>query len=138
VRWTYISFAFLFAAVSNILSTPASGLVTVDSFETPSKTTRNHLAAHYFRTIGFLAALVMVVVATLLAGPSWGAVFSCDEAGLDAAIAAAEDAISPDPGPHTFNCAGPTVIPVTGSKFVSADITIDGGGLVTFDGGNTT
>jgi hypothetical protein len=66
------------------------------------------------------------------------AVFSCDEAGLDAAIAAAEDAVSPDPGPHTFNCAGSTVIPVTGSKFVSADVTLDGDGLVTFDGGNTT
>ena len=78
--------------------------------------------------------LVMVVVATLLAGPSWGAVFSCDEAGLDAAIAAAGGG---DPGPHTFDCAGPTVIPVTSSKSVSADITVDGGGLVTFDGGNT-
>jgi hypothetical protein len=80
--------------------------------------------------------LVMVVVATLLAGPSWGAVFSCDEAGLDAAIAAAEDAISPDPGPHTFSCAGPSVIPVTTTKVVSADITLDGGGLVTFDRGD--
>jgi hypothetical protein len=80
--------------------------------------------------------LVMVVVATLLAGPSWGAVFSCDEAGLDAAIAAAEDAISPDPGPHTFSCAGPSVIPVTTTKFVHADITLDGGGLVTFDRGD--
>jgi hypothetical protein len=82
--------------------------------------------------------LVIVVVATLLAGPSWGAVFSCDEAGLDAAIAAAEDAVNPDPGPHTFDCAGPTVIPVTSNKIVTADITVDGGGLVTFDGGNTT
>ena len=79
--------------------------------------------------------LVMIVVATLLAGPSWGAVFSCDEAGLDAAIAAAGGG---DPGPHTFDCAGPTVIPVTSDKFVFADITIDGGGLVTLDGGNTT
>jgi hypothetical protein len=79
--------------------------------------------------------LVIVVVATLLAGPSWGAVFSCDEAGLDAAIAAAGGG---DPGPHTFDCAGPTVIPVTSDKIVTADITVDGGGLVTFDGGNTT
>jgi hypothetical protein len=79
--------------------------------------------------------LVMVVVATLLAGPSWGAVFSCDEAGLDAAIAAAGGG---DPGPHTFACAGPTVIPVTSNKIVSANITVDGGGLVTFDGRNTT
>ncbi len=78
--------------------------------------------------------LVMVVVATLLAGPSSGAVFSCDEAGLDAAIVAAEDG---DPGPHTFDCAGPTVIPFTRNKFVREDITLDGGGLVTLDGGNT-
>jgi hypothetical protein len=78
--------------------------------------------------------LVMIAVATMLAGPSWGAVFSCDEAGLDAAIAAA--AVG-DPGPHTFNCAGPTVIPLTSNKRVAADITLDGGGLVTFDGGNT-
>ena len=66
--------------------------------------------------------LMMFVVATLLAGPSWGAVFSCDEAGLDAAIAAAEDAMSPDPGPHTFSCAGPSIIPVTTTKFVRSDI----------------
>jgi len=81
--------------------------------------------------------LVVVVVATLLAGPSWGAVFSCDEAGLDAAIAAARFAPR-DPGPHTFACAGPTVIPVTSDKWVPAEITLDGGGLVTFDGGNTS
>ena len=80
--------------------------------------------------------LVMAALATLLAEPSWGAVFSCDEAGLDAAIAAAEDATSPDPGPHTFSCAGPSVIPVTTTKVVSSDITLDGGGLVTFDRGD--
>jgi hypothetical protein len=73
--------------------------------------------------------LVTIAVATMLAAPSSGAVFSCDEAGLDAAIRAG------GPGPHTFNCAGPTVIPVTSNKNLLGDITLDGGGLVTFDGG---
>ena len=81
--------------------------------------------------------LVTVSVAMLLAGSSWGAVFSCDEAGLDAAIAAAEDESNPDPGPHTFGCEGPSVIPVTATKVVGADVTLDGSGLVTFDRGDS-
>jgi hypothetical protein len=84
----------------------------------------------------FLSVL-MLTSAIVAVSPVRAAVFSCDEVGLDAAIAAAEDDVSPDPGPHTFSCAGPTVIPVTSSKFVFADITLDGEGLVTFDGGNT-
>jgi hypothetical protein len=82
--------------------------------------------------------VLLLTSALFAASPVHAAVFSCDEAGLDAAIAAARGADGPpNPGPHTFDCAGPTVIPVTRSKFVSADITLDGGGLVTLDGGNT-
>jgi len=79
--------------------------------------------------------VLLLTSALFAASPVHAAVFSCDEAGLDAAIAAARLG---DPGPHTFGCAGPTVIPVTSNKIVPGDITIDGGELVTFDGGSTT
>jgi hypothetical protein len=41
----------------------------------------------------------------------------------------------------TFNCGGPATIAIstgTGSKTISGDTTIDGGGLVTISGGNQT
>lgn len=84
----------------------------------------------------YRAFSIVAVLFTMLASSADAAEFSCDEAGLDAAIAAAEDLVSPDPGPHSFDCTGPTVIPVTTTKFVGVDITLDGGGLVTFDRGD--
>lgn len=55
----------------------------------------------------------------------------CNEQGLATAIAAG--------GIVTFACgAGPVTIPVTSPKAVVQDVVIDGGGLVTLDGGNTS
>ena len=84
--------------------------------------------------IRFRINTAIVVTLAAFAHAGHAGVFSCDEAGLNAAIAAAADTVSPDPGPHTFNCVGPTVIPVTSNKIVTADITLDGDGLVTLDG----
>ena len=56
--------------------------------------------------------------------------FSCDEAGLDAALAAGG-------GPHTFNCAGPATITTTATKTVAASVILDGEGDLTISGNNT-
>lgn len=54
----------------------------------------------------------------------------CTEQGLATAIAAG--------GVVTFACGpGPVTIPITSPKAVTQDTVIDGGGLVTLDGGNT-
>jgi hypothetical protein len=71
--------------------------------------------------------LMMFVVASVLAGPSWGAVFSCDEAGLDAAIAVAHGG---DPGPHRLNCTPGDEIPFTGGRTIRADIVLDAQGAM--------
>jgi hypothetical protein len=55
----------------------------------------------------------------------------CTEQGLATAIAAG--------GVVTFACgAGPVTIPITSPKAVTQDVVIDGGGLVTLDGGHAS
>jgi hypothetical protein len=61
-----------------------------------------------------------------------GIAASCTDAALNAALAGG--------GLVTFNCGGPTTIDVstgTGTKTISVDTTIDGGGLITISGGNS-
>jgi hypothetical protein len=83
--------------------------------------------------------LHLIVLAGWAAAPSHaagtvgtGTPGSCTEAALDAALAGG--------GTVTFDCGGgPVVIPVTSTKVLSADTTIDGTGQqVTLDGGGTT
>jgi hypothetical protein len=62
------------------------------------------------------------------AGMVGGGVGPCDEAAFDAALAGG--------GTITFECGGPTTITLTGTKVISADTQIDGGGLITLSGGN--
>jgi predicted outer membrane repeat protein len=59
-----------------------------------------------------------------------GTASSCTEAALDAAVAKA--------GIITFNCGGPATISVTKQIELSltVDTTLDGGGMITLDGGN--
>jgi probable HAF family extracellular repeat protein len=54
--------------------------------------------------------------------------YPCTEAGLDSAIAAG--------GAATFACASPTTIAIGGTKTVSTNVSLDGGGLLTISGGN--
>ncbi len=64
-----------------------------------------------------------------LAHPARAASYSCDEAGLDAALGAGGEA--------TFACAGPTTITVGSSKSPGGTpTTLDGGGLLTIRGDN--
>jgi hypothetical protein len=58
---------------------------------------------------------------------------SCTEAALDACL---PGSVSFD-GTVTFNCGGAAMITVTSTKTISADITIDGGNLITISGGNS-
>jgi hypothetical protein len=60
-----------------------------------------------------------------LAGSSRAALFPCDEAGLDAAIAASE---AGDSGPHSLNCSPGNIIPVDRFRRLTADLTLDGRG----------
>jgi hypothetical protein len=56
---------------------------------------------------------------------------SCTDAALDAALE--------DGGLVTFDCGGPATIDIstgTGRKSITADTTIDGGGVITISGGN--
>jgi len=56
---------------------------------------------------------------------------SCTEAAFDAALSSG--------GAVTFNCgAARHIIAITGSKTIRADTRIDGGGLITLDGGAYT
>jgi LPXTG-site transpeptidase (sortase) family protein len=74
--------------------------------------------------VGVLTAMFFVAIPS----PAYAAEFTCDEAGLDAALAAGG-------GPHTFNCAGPTTITTTAQKNITRDVILDGEGLVTISGG---
>jgi len=79
--------------------------------------------------------LLAVMAAMLLAGLAlpaphvYATSYPCTDAGLNTAIAAG--------GSASFNCAGPTTVPITGTKVVTNTLTLDGGGLLTISGGNT-
>jgi hypothetical protein len=72
----------------------------------------------------------LALLALALASRADAAVFSCDEAGVLAAIAAGG-------GPHTFSCGGPTTIVTTAELVISQSVELDGGGLLTLSGGGT-
>ncbi len=55
---------------------------------------------------------------------------SCDEAGLESAIALG--------GVITFDCGGPATITLTQKKTITQDTVIDGGGEITLSGGGST
>jgi predicted outer membrane repeat protein len=59
---------------------------------------------------------------------------NCNENGLVSALAAAD---TPSGGTITFNC-GTVTIPFTSGKTIANAVTIDGGGTITFDGGNAS
>ena len=88
------------------------------------------------RRAGLVGLRLLVVVAMIAASlfvvprAAHATAFSCDEAGLDAALAAGG-------GPHTFNCAGPATITTTATKTVAASVILDGEGDLTISGNNT-
>ena len=80
-----------------------------------------------------MLSLAFVVLALFAAGRTASAqtLQTCDEAGLDAALALS--------GVHTFDCSGPTVIVTSATKGLASPttVTLDGGGLLTISGGGT-
>ena len=75
----------------------------------------------------FYVAIVLGFTFALLS-KAQAAVQTCDESGLNAALAAG--------GTNTFSCAFPTVVTVSSSKTVSVSGTVlDGGGRLTISGG---
>jgi hypothetical protein len=78
-----------------------------------------------------LGALLMAVTPIAAAGVvGTGTAASCDEAAFDAAFAGG--------GTVTFNCGpDPVTITFTTTKTLTADTTIDGGGLITLSGADT-
>ena len=54
---------------------------------------------------------------------------SCDKSALDAALAVG--------GPITFNCGGPATFLFTSTKAITTNTQINGGGIITFSGGNS-
>lgn len=88
--------------------------------------------ARLFRLlVGILTPLALVFGLLLLpqVAQAGGNVSTCDEASLDAALAGG--------GLITFTC-GPATIVVTSQKLITGKTTIDGGGVITISGGNTT
>ncbi|MGH2582693.1 MAG: sortase [Anaerolineales bacterium] len=83
----------------------------------------------FLRALLALALLLGLVPAQAVAhAKPRAAVQTCDEAGLDAALAAG--------GTNTFSCVGSTTIIVSATKTISVSGTIlDGGGLLTISGG---
>lgn len=80
-------------------------------------------------------AVVMMLLTGLWIRPAAAVVVgpgNCNESGLIAALAAAD---TPAGGTITFNC-GTATINFTSGKQIAKKVTIDGGGTITFDGGN--
>jgi hypothetical protein len=83
-----------------------------------------------------VVSLIGLAAVAMVAGSSRAALFPCDEAGLDAAIAASE---AGDPGPHTFDCTEPTTVvlaegplpPWRRAKRIDSPVTLDGRGMLT-------
>ena len=66
------------------------------------------------------------LMVALLSGTAEGTVFPCSEAGLDGAIAAAENG---DPGPHSLSCTSGDTIQISESRTFVGDLTLDGRGV---------
>src|SRR5438309_9507981 len=80
-----------------------------------------------------LIPIAVVVLLGLMPGKAHAdfVVSTCDEAAIDNALAAG--------GNVTFNCgAGNHVITFSQMKVVTRNVAIDGGGVITFSGGNAT
>ncbi len=60
----------------------------------------------------------------------------CSEGGIRAAISEAgiRAAITEGLGPYTFDCDGPTTVIASREIVIDADVTLDGGGILTVDG----
>lgn len=68
-----------------------------------------------------------------------GTTASCTEAAFDAALTALYPGATAPGGILSFNCGpNPYTILLTGEKFLQDGTVIDGGGLITLSGGNTT
>ena len=74
-------------------------------------------------SLAFILSWVSIFAAPL----ANGAVFSCDETGVLAAIATGG-------GPHSFSCAGETTVATTATIAVTHDVVLDGEGLLVLDG----
>src|SRR5437773_5030339 len=89
------------------------------------------------RLVPVLALLVFAVLAgtssALACVVGTGTSASCTEAALDACLPGGGSF----DGTVTFACGGAATITVTGTKFISADTTIDGGSVITISGGGT-
>ena len=88
-----------------------------------------------FRYVRRAALLVVAFLALLLPGliaaPTFAraASYSCDEAGLDQALAAG--------GTATLGCNTAMTIMLSSAKTITTNITLDGGGFLTLSGGGT-
>ena len=76
---------------------------------------------------GLLVIALIVGGLVAIPAPAHASAFTCDEPGLNAALAAGG-------GPHTFNCVAPTTVTTTGRKTISRDVILDGGGNLTISG----
>jgi hypothetical protein len=89
---------------------------------------KKHLLARTGLLVFFILLTGLVLPVASWTGIAQAVGYSCNESGLDAALAAG--------GTATFNCASPTTIVVSGTKTVTRDVTLDGGNLLTLSGGN--
>ncbi len=71
---------------------------------------------------------LMVILISLTTQQPVFAAQSCDEAGLNLAIAAG--------GTQTFSCGSATTITITGTKFINKNVVLDGSNLLTISGGD--
>src|SRR5262249_35271576 len=88
--------------------------------------------------LGILAASLLTTTTTVASSAlacvvGTGTSASCTEAKLNACLPGGGSFS----GNVTFNCGGGATITVTSTKTISADTTIDGGGVITISGGGT-
>jgi hypothetical protein len=90
----------------------------------------------------FLAALLILILQPAYADSAivgTGTTASCTEAAFDSALAALYPGATAPGGVLSFNCGpNPYTIVFTSEKYLQDGTVIDGGGLITLSGGNTT
>jgi hypothetical protein len=69
---------------------------------------------------------IMLLAFVTFAAPAQADLFSCSEAGLDSAIAAAQGG---DSGPHELDCLPGAMFQIIRGRIIRADLTLDGRGV---------
>ena len=110
---------------------PQGGLTDTPSVSSPRTLLARLGGSLLVLSLGVILTAALLLLLTLRPIRAAGIVTSCNEAGLDAALAGG--------GLVTFSCGpNPVTITATSQKTLAQDTTLDGGNLVAISGGGIT